>query len=249
MNKYLCFRPICIDMLDLRDVTEETIALINEAGYKRRWKLIVQYQFLGLQKLQRFLNVYSSGGFECIQAIGILIQPDQLRRILSCEKLKRHNIFIIMTADSVMKLQSQELQENFATLAKQYKIFIPNDGQTVYCQAARKVLAMAGTTESILFESDYQSPGTDFEFGEHVYIDFKQLDRKRKLDLKNYFISTSYTDDFKGYYTEKIEDLANWNMFRQKGFYHFIFYMREQEMGEQEIIDSAYEKFIQFFSI
>jgi hypothetical protein len=124
-------------------------------------------------------------------------------------------------------------------------VFIPHRFPSYY-DDLHELKPQLHNAKNILLESFYDRNLDDFQFGQNVYLDYRRLKDHSdpEIDLRRYFISTSYSDAIND---DSLENNKGWDSFREYGLFEMIAFLREQGLTEQDILDCIHDKFLDLF--
>jgi|GEM_PF-5303027 len=241
MIKNLCFRPLYLDNLYARNVNCANISILNSSGLKRRWKLILQHEFECIDSLQDLLLTLEFQNSIC--AIGVNLDLAVINKKILNLISNNRNIFLIFDINNI-DFSNKEYIFYLQTIIENNCIFLPNNNRNYY-ENALKLKSSIESTDKILFESTYKESIDDFSLGANIYLDFTRMQQIKKYNYSKFFISTSYNDTLK--FDNKLESYCDWDFFRKNGLVDLIYFLRDNELLELEIVNCVYNKFIDFF--
>lgn len=242
MNEYLCFMPLYLDFTDCTDITADNIDIIDNIGYKRRWKLAAYKRYNGAADLNSFIGEYSDKAPKYIPIVGIVIGTDDISELLEADIAFPENFFFTIDVDSDI-ITDVKIMDNISSLAFKAKILFRNINPETYHLVIPAIRNILKDKDSVMFESDYLSPASD---AGNTYLDINRADIRKISDLCRYAISVTYNDNIENSSDNGISH-TNWELFRKNGIFNMIRLLRDYGFSEQEIAECTYHKFYDFF--
>ncbi len=242
MNEYLCFMPLYLDFTDCTDITEDNIDIIDNIGYKRRWRLAAYKRYNGAVDLNSFICEYSDKAPKYIPAVGIVIGTEDISELLEADISFPENFFFTIDVD-IDLITDVKIMDNISSLVLKAKILFRNIRPETYHLVIPAIRDILKDKDSVMFESDYLSPASD---AGNTYLDINKADIRKISELRRYAISVMYNDTIENCSDNEIVT-ADWEIFRKKGIFNMIRLLRDYGLSEQEIAECTYHKFYDFF--
>ncbi|MGF6355725.1 hypothetical protein ABIE27_003640 [Paenibacillus sp. 4624] len=246
MIKYLCFRPMTIDGESATDLTPLNFQALNKAGLKRRWKLYLEHQLVREQELNHVLEQLCEMEALSIVSVGIHVSLKSLLNKPRPYENDKISVFYILDHSEMAEIQCQRgKDELMSDILAHDNVFIPHRFPSYY-DDLHELKPQLHNAKNILLESFYDRNLDDFQFGQNVYLDYRRLKDHSdpEIDLRRYFISTSYSDAIND---DSLENNKGWDSFREYGLFEMIAFLREQGLTEQDILDCIHDKFLDLF--